>query len=441
MRLKIILCKSKYLNFLILVLLVAIVYWPVLFNHFLMLWDDQWVCINDYTESGLTIKNIWNVLTEFYGAQYAPINELYYILMYTFFGYNPFWFHLGGVFIHLANVLLVYIFINRLLLQAKDVELDSAKRIAFFSAILFAIHPILVEPVAWIGASKVLIYAFFYLLALIAYLKYIRSNQPVFYLLVFFCFFISFGAKEQAVVLPLCLLLVDYILKRNFRDKQVWLEKIPFFLQSIFFGIITMYSQSVFDCGILSDQNSYPFFQRIVFACYSIMEYLTKCLIPIRLSYIYPFPNQVGDPVPNQFLIYPFIIAFLVMSLWSFWKKRWVLFSVLFFLIHLLLVLNIVSISRFSIVADRYAYISSIGVFFLLAWLLNVIIVKYKKYFLIAATVCIIYVVYLITYAHSRTYVWYDYKTLKNELIMSIQKRPDYNPKTKKINIESTIKY
>ena len=408
----------------------VMVYWPILDGRFLMLWDDQWVAMNSYTEAGFTATNIWRVLTEFYEGQYAPMNELTYITLYALVGYDPFWFHLTSLVIHIINVGLVYFFIKRLLRLAGGFSLSARQRIAFITALLLAVHPFTVESVAWISASKTIIYVLFYLVALLFYLKYTQGKKIMFYLLTILFFIISFGGKEQAVVLPLCLLLVDNALKRDLRSYKIWLEKIPFFLLALFFGIVTLLSHGPID--LTAENTGYPFYQRIVFACYTLIEYLSKCLLPVKLSYIYPFPNQIGEPLPVRFWFYPAALILLIASLWSFWRRKWIFFGVTFFVIHIAVTLHIISLSRFAIVADRYVYLSAVGVFFIIACFINKGCTHEFKYRKAVVPAFVIYLASIGVYAHTRTYVWHDVYSLKKELREQLQEREDYRELMKK---------
>lgn len=408
-----------------LILACLIVYWPVLSHQFQYMWDDQWQVINRYTEMPLTWHNLWTIFTEFYGGQYSPINQLIYTLLYTGFGYNPFWFHTLNLAVHTLNALLVYFLLNKLLGQTRYFTISSACRIAFFTALLFSVHPLQAEAVAWISASKIVLYTLFYLLALYAYVCYAVSYKVKYYLLTVLCFVLSFGAKEQAVMLPVCLLLIDYAIGRSFQIKRVLLEKLPLFALSLIFGYVTMLSQASSGGGVLSDVESYPFHQNLLFACYSFFEYIVKCLVPLKLSYLYIFPNQIGESVPLRFWIYPPIIAFLAISLSSFWKRRWVLFGLLFFIIHIGIVLHIIPISRFVIVADRYVYVASVGLFFIISYLLDLAIHRRVSSLKLLIGVGVVYFIMLGTYANIRSRVWHDSETLKKELIELIEQQPD----------------
>ena len=409
------------------------IYWPVFFHHFQTSWDDLWVLQNNYTENGFTPENLWNILTQFYHGQYAPVNELYYLTLYWVGGYDSFLFHLWGLFIHICNILMVYRLILILLRRYSKLGTLSAQRIAFFTAVLFSIHPFLVEAVAWISASKIILYAFFYLLALHAYLYFLECGKLTFYWFTITLFVLSFGAKEQAVTLPCCLLLLDYIAGRSLKDKKVWLEKVPLFALSIIFGYITFLSQAANGQGVLSAAAKYPFYQNLLFASFSLTEYLTKCLIPVKLSYIYPFPNLPGEPVPLRFWIYPFIIFFSLVGLWNFWKQKWVCFGILFFIIHIAITINLISTARFAIIADRYVYLSAIGVFFMVSYFLELAIIKKNKYLNFVISAGIFYIILLSVYSHERVKVWYDSDSLKQEIRNVIKNRKDYHEYEKSV--------
>lgn len=411
-----------------LVLLVAClaVYWPIFHHGFLRAWDDQWVVQNPYTELGFVRVNMWDVLTQFYHGQYSPVNEYYYMLIYLAKGYNPAVFHAASLLLHFSNTLLVYYFVQRVLIQSRSFSGSSVQRISFLTALLFSVHPFLVEAVAWLSASKILVYSFFYLLALHAYLSYIQTKQWRLYFLTILLFVFSFGGKEQAVTMPCALLLLDYVSSRNLGGKRVWLEKAPFFGLSLLFGYVTFLSQKVNGEGMLSHQAGYPFYQNIVFGFYSLTEYITKCLFPIRLSFLYPFPNTPGEPMPIRFWIYPVITLFCVFSLWNFWKQRWVFFGIAFFLIHIGITLNFIPTARYSIIADRYVYLASVGIFFLLAYFFDKAITLGGRYQKPLLGLYALYIGILGIYGGYRVTAWRDADRLKAEIREVLLQRGDY---------------
>lgn len=424
-------CIREKIFLWVIILTVILVFHPILKNKFLYYWDDQWVVINHYTQGGFNFSNLWSIFTEFYHGQYAPLNELNYLIIYSIFGYDPFWFHFFSLLWHISNAVLVYYFLKSLLKlsgQTREIYLEV---IPFLTALLFSIHPLTVESTAWISASKVLIYSFFYLLALMFYIQYLKNGKSRFFILTFIFFCLSFGGKEQAVTLPFCLLLIDWFSKRNLKNIDLWIEKLPFFATAILFGLITILSQ---EGG--GNAPQYPLFQRFLLSFYTVFEYLIKCIFPFNLSYLYPFPMQVGEAIPVRFMIYPVVVAFLGYVIYVYRKNRILIFSILFFIIHLLVALHIISISRFSIVADRYAYLSLIGVMFFIVYHFVLIIQKKKRVvILILSSLFLVYMLYLGTYTHKYSKKWYDTDSLKYHLRELLKQRKDYSEDTQEYKL------
>ena len=398
------------------------VYYPILGNDFVYLWDDQ---INPFTARGWNAQNLRAIFTEFYDGQYAPLNELLYLALYSISGYDPFWYHLASLLLHIFNALLVYICVLRLLEVSRKIETEYAKAIAFFTTLIFTIHPFNVESVAWASASKILIYSLFYILATLTFLSYLKHKKLIYYSLTLFIFFCSFLGKEQAVIFPLWILLIYWIAGYSLKSRKVWLVVTPFFLMSFVFGIITIASQT--GNFKLFEMSGYPFWQRIVYACYSFVEYLTKMVFPFKLSYLYPFPSVVGDPLPQWLLLYPALLTFLLIAFWKpiATQRIWTFF-LLFFVMHIAVALHIISLSRFAVVADRYVYIASIGVCYVLAYYGISFIKKlrgYKRIGLIA--IFSAYLLYFGIYANIRTRVWRDSDSLKKEIRELLKERDD----------------
>lgn len=374
-----------------LMMVTLLAYISILDHEFLYEWDDQWVVINHYTSAGLNVNNLWAVLTEFYQGQYAPFNELSYILVHAVFGYSSMAFHAMSLVWHMANTVLVFLVLRRLLKMIPDNALaDQSCRVAWVCALLWGMHPVNVEPVAWISASKILVYAFYYLLALWLYLGYIERPGKWKYIGLLALFVASFLGKEQAVVLPLALLLVDYVTCRRVGIKYQLLEKMPFFVLALFFGVMTIVSQ-----GLGGGTPEYSLWQRLLFSGYTLYEYMVKTLLPLNLMYLYPFPTTPDGEMPWALYLYPLLVlaaAYLVYVLRS---QRILVFGMLFFVVHLLVAIHLVSISRFAIVADRYNYVAMVGVMLVVAYYLGLWAKRHK---VAARVVTVAYFAYLCTY-------------------------------------------
>lgn len=376
------------------------------------------------TENGFNLDNIWSMFSNPFYNQYFPVNQFFYMLVYTFSGgYDAFGFHLFCVLLHLSNVLLVYFLFKYMLRLSGRLQTEWILMISFITSLLFAIHPLNVESVAWISASKVLVYTFFYLLSMFSYVKYVEKKEYKYLLLSLILLSCSFGGKEQAVVLPFALLLIDWLLKRDMKSVTLWLEKSPFFLLSVLFGFVTIYLSH----GVLSlPENDYAFWQRAIFGCYSYIEYLFKWLFPIKLLYLYPFPSLPEDPIPNWLLYYPILLVLIV----GFFNKvllKWpLLFRFSFFTINLVMTLHVIPMPRFAIVADRYIYLSSIGLSFIVAYYFVFIYEKWVRGRIFLKLIFVCYLLYMCVYANLRTRVWYDSDALKQEVRELIDSRDNY---------------
>jgi hypothetical protein len=416
------------MHLLLIITCVLAVYWQVYTFDFLYGWDDQWFVTNYMTKGGFSTKNLYEILTTFYYGQYAPLNQYYYVLLYSFFEYKTAYYHVANVFVHLINSVLVYQLILRISTDLFNLK-EKAVNAAFITALLFAVLPINVEPVAWVAASKVGIYALFYLSALINYIKYVKhASSKYFYLTILF-YILSFGAKEQAVTLPVCMLFFDFLYKRNLRSGGVWLEKLPIFILSILFGLISMSSQKV------GSGDFYSLWQRLPLAAYTVTEYATKCLIPVNLSYLYPFPFQKGQAVPVWMWLHLMAVPLVVYCFLEYIKQKWILFGIGFFVIHILLVSNVLSLARFAVVADRYGYLASIGLCFIVGYT----VVQLNLFTKRKALVTVIttgYVFTLMIVSACYLPIWRNSHTLKAKLRHTIDHRQDYQPKTNKQNEE-----
>lgn len=421
--------QTKWLCSVLFIVVAFIVYYPILGNQLLDLWDDQWVVKNFYTDAGVSWQNLWSILTSYYHGQYAPFNEYLYLFLHEAFGYNAFYFHLASLLLHIANVFLVYWVLKKILALAVCKNELVNRYLPCLTAFIFLIATVNVESVAWMSASKILVYAFFYLLATVSFLRYIESNGEKRYLVWAYLFFISsFLGKEQAVTFPVFALLLYWFLGYDLKSKKVWLTLAPFFLLSLCFGYVTMLSQLATGVGALSSEATYPFWQRCIYGCYAFCEYFFKCFFPIKLSYLYPFPSVVGDDLPMWLYFYPMFIVLFIFFFWKYiWNDKMLMFGMSIFAIHIAVTLHIIPLSRFAVVADRYAYLSSIGVAFLFAYILLVWYEKVDRKWKIALkAVLVSYLFYLGIYTNLRSRVWFDTNTLKKEMRELLRSRDDF---------------
>lgn len=330
----------------------SLAFLPSLQNDFTN-WDDQTYVTENIKIRELSWKNIKHIFSSTHHGVYEPLTEFSFTVEYHFFGLNPFPYHLTNLIFHLLNCLLVFWLI---LLLSKKAE------VSFIAALFFGIHPLHVESVAWISERKDVLSAFFFLGSLIAYLFYRREKAIKYYFLSLLLFLISLLPKPQGVILPFVLILFDYFLGRKFNRKTL-LEKIPFFLISIAF--LTIAITGAIPAGQLIKEDLFNPLPNLMNAAYGLAFYLVKLLVPVRLSCLYPYPDTAGGTMPFLFLLSPFILTALIMAvIFSGKYTRKIIFASLFFLITVLLVLQVIPTGP-AIAADRYTYIPSIGLFYL----------------------------------------------------------------------------
>jgi tetratricopeptide (TPR) repeat protein len=366
--------QSPYF-FLFLILLISfIAYLPSLHNGFA--WDDDGYIQNDPLIYSLNLKDIFST---FKLGNYHPLTMLMLAIEYHFFGFQATGYHIVNLLIHLANTVLVFYFVSGLTPGPSPKERGENRQVALIAALLFGVHPIHVESVAWISELKDLLYAGFFLGSCICYRKYINNGRRKFYIYSLILFLCSLLSKGMATSLPLVLLLIDYLKGRNL-NKTLWFEKIPFFALSIIFGIVAVLAQHSY--GSIQDTTLFTFPQRIVFACYGFITYLLKLILPLNLTAYYSYPIKNGGQIPAWYYLYLLLFLALLFSIWrlvfsvgakrkiklqtSNFKPQTLLFGLGFFFATIFLVLQLLPVGN-TIMADRYAYIPSVGIFYLLA--------------------------------------------------------------------------
>ena len=345
------------------ILLVALLAYLPAFNCEFVNWDDDEYVTKNLLIQNLSGENVKQMFTGFNVSNYHPLTMLSYALNYKAGGLSPFGYHLINVLLHLLNIGLV--FWLAYLLSGKKVVAGA------FVAFFFGLHPMHVESVAWVSERKDVLYACFMFLSLIAYLKYMDSRKLGLYLAAFVLFVLSCMSKPAAVILPLLLLLLDWWQARlSFPklDIKVLAEKIPFFAVAALFGYLTILAQQVTAIPV----EQYPLWQKTLFASYGFVMYLVKFFVPYGMSTFYPYPIQnMSESIPALYYAMP--IAALGLAALAFWlhkKDRSVGLGFWFYLINLLLVLQLITVGS-TIISERYTYVPYVGLLFPLGMVLD----------------------------------------------------------------------
>ena len=339
-------------------------------------------------------------------GNYHPLTILLMSATYQLFGLSPDGFHSVNLLLHLLNTALVFFVIR---------NLSRRDNIALVAALLFGIHPIHVESVAWAAELKDLLYTFFFLASYRVYLSYVNKPGAWQYLFCLFLFGQAMLTNAMAASLPVDVLLTEFFLRRKF-SWSVVLEKIPFVLLAVGLGIVAVIAQKT-----QSNPAEYvfPFTDRILYAGASFLEYLGKLLLPMHLYAHYAYPVLSGQPVPGQIILYCVLSVLIVaFAIYSLRRGRTFFFGLAFFAITIFLVLQLLPVGG-ARMADRYAYVPSIGIFFLagagMAWLIQ------RKQATAAwslLAVCTIFFCYR-TFAQSKT--WKNDLSLWNDVIRQDQ--------------------
>jgi hypothetical protein len=269
---------------------------PSLGNEF-VLWDDNILIYDNPMIRSLDFGFFkWAFSSRVLGSWY-PLTLVSFALDYAVWGPGPWGFHLTNVLLHSANAFLVTLVVIRLVETGKGRKgaMDRTALVAgVVTALLFALHPLRVESVVWVTERKDVLYGLFYLLSLLAYLRYARRTSPgrVYYAVALVLFAMSLMSKPMAVTLPAVLLILDfYPLKRLSREGglrgTIWVvvEKVPFFVLSLSVSVVTSWSH--YRSGLVGSfelDRPLLFFFRPVRAC---MFYLYKMVLPLNLNPMY----------------------------------------------------------------------------------------------------------------------------------------------------------
>lgn len=410
--------KNQKFYFLTIICVNILLYYPLLDFDFLYQWDDQWQVINPMTEGGFTPNNIHVILTSTFRGQYSPVNQLFYIIIYNIAGFTPRYFHALNLCFHIANCILVYYTSSYLFgLSICKGSVRNFRLMAFYVSLLFAIHPLNVEPICWISASKLVLGTFFFLLATILYVKFQIKKSIILYVSSVLMALISVGCKEQFIILTPTLILINIFIFNTGKGFMInFIYTLPFFVISAIFIIICYYcNSSLFENDILPSNTLYD---KLIFLSYSLFSYILMATLPFKLSYIYPYIYDKFTTTSWIYIIYPIIISFLVYIFYLHRQNRFLLFMGLLFVAQLLPVLHIIPLPRKAMMADRYMYTSLIPFLCVIVYYFNIAIHNKKKYIkLIYICYSLVYIIYLASYSYSYKFCWKDSICLKKSVI------------------------
>jgi len=311
-------------------------------------WDDDTHLIDNPVLAEHGLARAW-ASTEL--PNYWPITWTSYWVEYQLWGLDPLGYHVVNVAIHAAAALLVW----AILLQLRVPY-------PWLAALVFAVHPVNVESVAWITQRKNVLSFFFFSLSLLFYLRFERRRSEASYLVALAGYLAAMLSKGAAAPLPAVLLLCAWWQRGTITRRDVW-NVVPFAVIAGCLSLLEILFQ--YEVAIASDViREGGFFSRLAGAGWAVWFYLSKALLPVHLSFVYP-RWQIDPFDPLAWLPSLGVVAMLGVAWW--WRRSWgrpVLFALVYYLLMLSPVLGFFDIyfMRFSYVADHYQYLALVGI-------------------------------------------------------------------------------
>jgi tetratricopeptide (TPR) repeat protein len=347
---------------------VLVSYSSVIHNGFLDYDDELYITDNPHVKAGMTWATVEWAFTSC-EDYWFPLTRLSHALDYELFGLNPAGHHSANVVLHATNAVLLF-----LLLQSAT----GFRWRSLTVAALFALHPINVESVAWAAERKSVLSMLFFLLALHAYEWYARGPGLRRYAAVCVLFVLSLAAKPQAITFPFLLLLWDYwplgrmgapVGKAHGRNApklsnaRLVSEKAPFLLLSAASAVVTLVAGAN---GTVKDLTRYSLLSRSETAVISYVRYLGKTLWPANL--VMPYPHRLNLYPVWQVVAAVGLLLFISVLVLRAREQRYLVVGWLWFLGSLLPMIGLVQVGE-QAMADRFAYISFLGLFLMIVWL------------------------------------------------------------------------
>ena len=427
---------TPFLICLALAILTITAFWQIKDCGFIVYDDEQYVTKNVYVQSGLNAESISQAFSSDlakHSGHWHPLTWLSLMLDHSLFGLNPMGYHLVNLLFHVLSTILLFLVLRRM---------TRALWPSAFVAALFAIHPLHVESVAWVVERKDVLSTFFWMLTLGAYSYYVERRTVQRYVFVLLFFILGLMSKPMLVTLPFVLLLLDFWplqrfsevtpatrmttaavkpetsegKKKKSRKKEaekavaavktvevrkpavpefkwsliypILLEKVPLFVLAILSSVVTYLAAH--SSGTAASLDVLTPAVRIGNALVSYVAYIGKMIVPVNLAVLYPHPGKVilwqvlGAAI--------FLFAATSFAIWKAKKWPYLVTGWFWYLGTLLPVIGIVQVG-IQAMADRYTYVSLIGLFIIVAWGVPDLLKKWnyrKEIFVASSVICIL---------------------------------------------------
>jgi len=393
----------------------ALVFLPAVNAGFVKSWDDDKYVVDNPLVQSMSAGNLAKIATSFLLGNYHPLTLTVFAVQYQLFRLDARGYHAVSVTLHLLNCLLVFWLIY---LIAGNLPA------AFLAGLIFGLHPLRVESVAWISDQKDLLAAGFALLTIIGYLYFRKDRRIAFYILALLSFTLSLLAKASALFTPLILLLVDFNRDRKF-DKRKILDTIPFFFVALILGILSLAARNSYQSQL--GEHVFTIGQKIVIGIDRLIFYfIGRNFFPGP----YPFLNTYylarnGLPVVPTVIAATILAGLVFAVIYSLRFTKKILWAFAFFGIFILPAVFAVSLG-YS--ADRFIYLPAVGIAFLageyIVWLYGTLYRKTRiaRYLIIAFSFGLIAILAVMT--RQGISVWRDSLSLTDHFVKTYPDDP-----------------
>lgn len=337
------LLTTKLFSSILIVAGIALVYTSTIWFGFC--WDDISYVIQHPNIRSISWNNISAIFSHSYIGNYAPVHILAYMGEYALWGLNPKGYHFVNILLHIFNSVFLFILLRKI---------TGRNEVALLAALIFAVHPVQVENVAWVSEQKSLLAMAFFLPAFYLYVRDADVWNPSYYWVSVFLYGLSLLAKVSTVSLPILLLMYDLCYGKKFNTRRI-INKAPYFviaggmsLSSIF---IQTSNRSIF---YFRGDPLITFFTTTVI----VKNYLLSLILPVNLSAYYSLVHtRFFEPAVLLSLL--LIVAIVSGTIYLFRRDRQTAFWAAWFWVAILPNLNIIPLS--VAMADRYLYLPLIG--------------------------------------------------------------------------------
>jgi hypothetical protein len=375
--------------------------------------DYEYVLANSFVSSGLTAEGIGWSLTSFYQANWHPLTWLSHMLDVSLFGVDPGWAHIHNMLLHGVNGLLVY---------GLFIKFSGSYWKACAVSLIFLVHPLHVESVAWIAERKDLLCAFFFLLGLLLYDHYRQRPGKLRYFTVVAAHALALTAKPMAVTFPVVLLILDYfVYQKSFQTgtesgsggkidySRAIIEKTPFIAFSAASCVVTIIAQNAGHA--LSHIEKHTISARWTTATSAYLIYLKQFLFPVDLAAFYPLSASSSLSA----WILPSVTLLVLIILITMFLPAFPLITAgaYFYLVTLLPVIGLVQVGG-QAHADRYMYLPSIGLLMICIYFIPS---KSKKYYQLGGVLSILFILYLSLISYWQIGYWENRYTLFSRVL------------------------